>query len=53
MVQWLGLCAFTDKGVGSVPGLGCNVLQPMRCDQKKHKETTKKEFIHQKASKVL
>ena len=54
MVQWLVLCAFTDKGVGSVPGLGSKVPQAVRCDQKNtNKQTTKKEFIHQKASKVL
>ena len=25
-VQWLGLCTFTDKGPGSIPGQGTKIL---------------------------
>ena len=27
MVQWLGLCAFTAEGAGSVPGWGTRITQ--------------------------
>ena len=27
MVQWLGLCALTAEGVGSIPGQGTKILQ--------------------------
>ena len=26
VVQWLELCAFTAKGMGSIPGQGTNVI---------------------------
>ena len=35
MVQWLGLCAFTSKGLGSIPGQGTKILQGAWHDQKK------------------
>ena len=53
MVQWLGLCAFTDKGVGSVPGLGCNVPQPMWCDQKNTKKQLKKNLFIKRPQKYF
>ena len=30
-VWWLGLCTFTAKGLGSIPGQGTKVLQAERC----------------------
>ena len=35
VVQWLGLRAFTAKGLGSIPRWGIKTLQAMRCSQKK------------------
>ena len=29
MVWWLGLCAFTAEGLGSVPGQGTKIPQAM------------------------
>ena len=37
MVQWLGLCAFTPKGLGSIPGQGTKILQAAQCGQNKKK----------------
>ena len=34
MVQWLGLWAFTAKGLGSISGEGTKILQAAQCDQK-------------------
>ena len=34
MVQWLGLCTFTAKGMGSIPGLGTRILQAVWHGQK-------------------
>ena len=34
-VQWLGLCAFTAEGVGSIPGRGTRILQAVPGGQKK------------------
>ena len=36
-VQWLGLHAFTAKGLGSVPGRGTRIPQAVRCGQKQKK----------------
>ena len=36
-VQWLGLCAFTAGGMGSIPGRGTKFLQAARRGQKKKK----------------
>ena len=37
-VQWLGLCAFTAEGPGSIPGRGTKILQATWCSQiKKNK----------------
>ena len=30
-LQWLGLCAFTDQGLGSIPGLGTKNPQAAWC----------------------
>ena len=42
MVQWLGLCAFTAEGLGSVPGWGTKIPQVVWCGQKKKKKRLKK-----------
>ena len=38
MVQWLGVCAFTLEGLGSIPGQGTKILQEVQCGQKKKKK---------------
>ena len=35
VVQWLGLCAFTAKGLGSISGWGTKILQSACCSQTK------------------
>ena len=37
-VQWLGLCALTAEGLGSIPGWGTKIPQAMWCGQKKAKK---------------
>ena len=42
MVQWLGCCAFTAEGMGSIPGWGTKVPQaewppPKKCNTNKNK----------------
>ena len=44
VVQWLGLCAFTAEGMGSIPGQGTKILQAVWCDQKE-KEHDKQKYI--------
>ena len=36
-VQWLGFCAFTAKGPGSIPGRGAKIPQATQRVQKKKK----------------
>ena len=43
MVQWLGLHAFTAKGLGSIPGWGTKAPQAVQCDKKKKKKPEEKE----------
>ena len=38
VVQWLGLCAFTAKGPGSIPGGGTKILQATGLSQRKKKK---------------
>ena len=38
MVQWLGLCAFTVKAPGSIPGWGAKSLQALWRSQKKTRQ---------------
>ena len=33
-VQWLGLCAFTARGVGLIPGWGTRIPHTVECSQK-------------------
>ena len=37
MVQWLGLCAFTAEGLGSIPGRRTKIPQVEQQGQKKRK----------------
>ena len=50
MVQWLGLCAFTAEGPGSIPGRGTKIPQAGQCGQhpppKKRKEKERKPHTH-------
>ena len=39
LVQWLGLCASTEWGEGSIPGGGTNILQAVHHSKKKKKLT--------------
>ena len=41
-VQWLGLCAFTAEGAGSIPGWGTKVLQATWHGHKKQKQNKTK-----------
>ena len=43
VVQWLGLCASTARGMGSIPGPGTKIPQAARCSQKKLR---KKRNVH-------
>ena len=36
-VQWLGLCASTEGGTGSIPGQGTMIPQAAQCGQEKKK----------------
>ena len=48
VVQWLGLPAFTAKGMGLIPGQGTKTLQAAWFSQKKKRKKKKKEFYNQK-----
>ena len=49
MVQWSGLCTFTAKGPGSIPGQGTKVPQATGRGQKKKKKFTAIYSIYCKA----
>ena len=59
MVQWLGLCASTAGGLGSVPGGGTKILQGSHFGQKKKKkrdsplDQTLKKFKEKKKVKMI
>ena len=38
MADWLGLGAFTAKGMGSVPGQGTKIPQAGQCSQKQQQQ---------------
>ena len=40
-VQWLGLCVFTAKGTGSIPGGVIKIPQAAQCGQKLKKKNFK------------
>ena len=40
-IQWLGLCASTARGLGSIPGWGTKIPKAVRHSQKKKKKITK------------
>ena len=41
VVQWLGLCAFTSQGLGSLPGLETKILQTVW-----HGPSTQKKIVN-------
>ena len=50
VVQWLGFCAFTTEGLGSIPGWGTKIPQTAWCGQERKKvdcvwHTFKHDFI--------
>ena len=45
-VQWLGLCAFTVEGLGSIPGQGTKIPQAVQRGQKQIKKTKQKPHDH-------
>ena len=54
MAQWLGLCAFTAEGAGSVPGRGTKIPQAaQQAKKKKEKSITgdRKELLHKTSFK--
>ena len=46
-LQWLGLCAFTAEGMGSIPGRGTKIPQDMHQGQKlkKFKNLKKERYL--------
>ena len=36
VVQWLGLCALTAEGLGSIPGQETKIPQAIQCSQKQN-----------------
>ena len=42
MAQWLGLSAFTAKGLGSIPGWGTKIPQATQGGQKEKNKTKQK-----------
>ena len=42
VVQWLGLCALTAKGPGSIPSWGTKIQHPTRCVVQNKKERKEK-----------
>ena len=44
-VQWLGLCTFTAKGAGSIPGQGTEIPQAVRRGEKNPKNILKNKKI--------
>ena len=40
-VQWLGLCALTAEGLGSIPGWGTKIPHAAQRDQKKRRKKKK------------
>ena len=46
VVWWLGLCSFTAKGPGSVPGWGTKILQALWRGQKYKQKTKALSFLY-------
>ena len=44
MVQWLGLCSFIAKGLGSIPGWGTKIPQAIWYRKKKNPRSFKSFF---------
>ena len=53
VVQWLGLCAFTTKGLGLIPGWGTKIPQAMQLSQKKKKKKQQKTAAYMEHLKCL
>ena len=46
VVQWLGLCTFTDEDLGLIPGWGNKIPQAVWNNQKKKKSGTIQRFAN-------
>ena len=46
VVQWLGLCVFTTKGTGWIPGQGTKNPQPTKRGQKLKKKKKKSKIVY-------
>ena len=46
VVQWLGLCTFTDEDLGLIPGWGTKIPQAVWNNQKKKKSGTIQRFAN-------
>ena len=46
VVQWLGLQAFTAKGMGSIPGRGTKILEAEQRSKKKKKKKIQMKSSH-------
>ena len=44
--QWLGLNAFTAKGLGLIPGQGTEILKAMSCGVAKNKTNAQKNTLN-------
>ena len=44
-VHWLGLHAFTARGLSLTPGQGTKILQATQCGQKKEKKKEKEKAV--------
>ena len=53
VVQWLGLCALTAEGPGSIPGQGTKIPQAAWHSQKKKKEMRSKTYNYQTDHKYI
>ena len=45
VIQWLGLCPSSARGLGSIPGQGTKILQATRSLQKKERKKEKKKRL--------
>ena len=50
-VQWLGLCASTAGGTGSIPGQRINILHALQCDQQT-KNTRRVDALYEKSNQT-
>ena len=52
-VRWLGLCALTAKGVGSIPGRGTKIPQAAVCPKERQPTEWEKIFANHTSDKGL